>query len=189
MTEQQAIIQTSQLVKQNSLRMACLQAVQSLDLPQGMIGAGFLRNLIWDALHHYPCATSLNDVDVVYFDPTDTCRAKENKLAKMLKMKVPEANWEVRNQARMHHRHGHQPYTSVFDGVRRWVELPTCVAVWLQNNELAYYAPYGLQQNWQKTIMINPAFPRAAVFRTRIEQKRWCRQWPALSVIWPEQEC
>jgi len=50
-------------------RMTCLEAVAALALPDGWIGAGFLRTLVWDRLHGFAEPTPLADVDVVFFEP------------------------------------------------------------------------------------------------------------------------
>ncbi|WP_370646549.1 nucleotidyltransferase family protein, partial [Photobacterium sp. OFAV2-7] len=63
---------TSQLLVGDELRMACLEAARTLKLPDWYLGAGFLRNAIWDHLHGKTSMTPLNDVDVVYFDAEDT---------------------------------------------------------------------------------------------------------------------
>jgi len=55
------------IIKRDPFRMRCLRALRTLDLPQGYIGAGFVRNAIWDELHARATPTPLNDIDVIYF--------------------------------------------------------------------------------------------------------------------------
>jgi len=59
-------------IKQDTSRMEALQLVSQLPLPDWCLGAGFVRNLVWDRLHQYQENTPLNDIDVVYFDPDNT---------------------------------------------------------------------------------------------------------------------
>lgn len=47
--------------------MRLLIIVADLKLPDGLIAAGFVRNLVWDHLHGKN-ATPLNDVDVIFYD-------------------------------------------------------------------------------------------------------------------------
>ena len=61
------------LLKADPFRWRCLLALQSLQLPQGYIGAGFLRNCIWDSLlpehrSNFTHSSPLNDIDVIYFE-------------------------------------------------------------------------------------------------------------------------
>ncbi len=172
-------------LKQDAFRMHCLQVVSASRLPDAMIGAGFIRNMIWDALHHYTVASPLNDVDVVYFDKTDTSRDTEQEYEHRLAKHCPDVNWEVRNQARMHHYHNDAEYSDTGDGIKRWVELQTCVGVHLSGKQISWFAPYGLAENWKGEIRINPQFPRPTVYEERIKQKQWTERWPELTVIWP----
>ena len=89
-----------------------LRAVNRLGLPDCWTGAGFVRNLVWDRLHGYAEATPLNDIDVLYFDPSDRSRATERALEARLRRALPGQPWSVRNQARMHRRNADAPYRS-----------------------------------------------------------------------------
>ena len=57
----------SKIIHRDPFRMDCLRALSALNLPQGYLGAGFVRNAIWDDLHNKARPTPLNDIDVVYF--------------------------------------------------------------------------------------------------------------------------
>ena len=54
------------LAQQSPALMAALRAARALDLPSWAIGAGVVRNEVWDHLHGYKQATPMQDVDVVY---------------------------------------------------------------------------------------------------------------------------
>ena len=69
--EQQFQAKTEALLRADPQRMACLQAAAELNLPDWALGAGFIRNLIWDHLHHKAVPTPLNDIDLIYLDKTD----------------------------------------------------------------------------------------------------------------------
>lgn len=177
---------TAKLLKQDEFRLRCLQAAWSLHLPDWYLGAGFLRNAIWDHLHQHSLATPLNDIDVVYFDAKDLSETTELSYAATLTALVPDVLWEVKNQARMHLRHQHPPYQACSDGIRHWVEVPTCVGVRLDAVEqLQFYATFGLQENWSLDIKINPLNPRPALFQQRIQEKGWLQRWPKLRVVEP----
>ena len=63
------IQKTTSLLLNDTFRMNCLRAAREIALPDWYLGAGFLRNAIWDHLHQKHEMTPLNDVDLVYFDP------------------------------------------------------------------------------------------------------------------------
>lgn len=187
--------------------MDCLHALRALDLPQGYIGAGFVRNAIWDDLHNNDISTPLNDIDVIYFSDevfqTQSIHAlnlsrekedaqsqalvlaklKEQEIERELSRLVPQANWQVKNQARMHLAHGHPPYKSSHEAISYWIERETCVAVrLLANDDLNVLAPFGLAANFAGTISINPQYPRPDVFSKRLASKNWLDVWPLLKV-------
>lgn len=178
---------TSLLLQKDAFRLRCLQAALSLQLTDWYLGAGFLRNAIWDHLHQHATATPLNDIDLVYFDATDLSISTEQRYTKMLSTLMPDVHWEVKNQARMHLYHQHQPYQNCAEGIQQWVEVPTCVGVRLEaDGSFSYYSTFGLQQNWSLELKINPLNPRPALFQQRIQQKGWLQLWPKLRLITAE---
>lgn len=179
---------TAKLLKADKLRMTCLEAARQVNLPDWYLGAGFLRNAIWDHLHHKPVMTPLNDVDLVYYDAGNISLQAEQETEARLSNLCPGVTWEVRNQARMHERHGHAPYENTSQGIAQWVEVPTCVGVRLEaNDQLTFTAPFGLAENWSLAVKINPNNPRPELFRQRIAAKQWLQIWPQLTIIeWGE---
>ena len=177
---------TAKLLLQDEFRLRCLKAACSLQLPDWYLGAGFLRNAIWDHQHQHKITTPLNDIDLVYFDKQDVRESTEHSYAAALSALVPEVCWEVKNQARMHLRHQHAPYQRSSDGIQYWVEVPTCVAVRLEpDGQLQFYATFGLAENWSLDVKINPLDPRPALFQQRIQEKGWLTRWPKLRVVGP----
>ena len=195
------------IIKRDPFRMDCLHALRVLDLPQGYIGAGFVRNAIWDDLHNNDISTPLNDIDVIYFSDevfqTQSIHAlnlpkekedaqsqalfltklKEQEIECELSRLVPQANWQVKNQARMNLAHGHAPYKNCHDAISHWIERETCVAVrLLANDDLDVLAPFGLEANFAGTISINPKYSRPDVFKQRLASKNWLTVWPSLTV-------
>ncbi|CAB9492677.1 nucleotidyltransferase family protein [Alteromonas macleodii] len=202
------------VIKRDPFRMDCLHTLRSLDLPQGYIGAGFVRNAIWDELHERVKPTPLNDIDVIFFSDeiavsqnvaiaqTSTepvfqrqehslitaatkseIKTQEKAIEHQLTKIMPQANWQVKNQARMYLSHGHSPYKSSHEAISYWPERETCVAVrLLANDDLDVLAPFGLAANFAGTISINPQYPRPDVFRKRLASKNWLDVWPLLKL-------
>ena len=76
-----------------------LQTVRELDLPNWVVGAGVTWNLVWDRLHGFDVPTPAHDVDVAYFDTTDTSEARDNGIAAKFSRRQPGVPWEVTNGA------------------------------------------------------------------------------------------
>jgi uncharacterized protein len=99
------------LVARQTDMMRVLRSVEELALPDCWIGAGFIRNAIWDALHgRTPHCALLNDVDVVFFDRANASTAFDAVIEDRLAARSPNLPWSVKNQARMHLRNGEEPY-------------------------------------------------------------------------------
>ncbi len=174
------------LLEADPVRLAALSAVAALQLPQGYIAAGFVRNLVWDALFQKVPATPLSDVDVIFFDPQDCSEALEQQLEQQLTLQLPQLKWQVRNQARMHWRHQDPPYQSCLDAMRFWPEKETAVAVrLLHDGRFECISAFGFARLWQGQITHNPA-RCADVFRHRVNSKAWLTSWPALQLVWAE---
>ncbi|GIP38479.1 hypothetical protein J31TS4_17590 [Paenibacillus sp. J31TS4] len=168
-------------------RMEVLREVRELGLSDGWVCAGFVRACVWDVRHGHAERTPLDDVDVVYYDPERTDPAEEKKWEARLSERRPDVPWSVKNQARMHERNGDEPYHSAQDGIARFPELPTSVAVRLQGERLELLAPWGVEELWELIVRpIPPIRDRAdklAVYRSRIAQKNWKARWPRLTIL------
>lgn len=126
------------------VRMSILYAVQALELNDGWIGAGFIRDAVWDHLHGYELSPVSGDVDVVWFDSENCTPDLDRVLEERLKQQLPSYDWSVKNQARMHLRNGDHPYTSTGNALFYWPETATAVAVRLGPKGIDITAPYGL---------------------------------------------
>ncbi|WP_146531969.1 nucleotidyltransferase family protein [Vibrio cyclitrophicus] len=170
------------LIKQDPLRMKVLDYVAQLDLPQCYVAAGFVRNLVWDHQHGYASPTPLNDIDVIYFDPIDTSYESDLRYEALLKQRLPELNWQVRNQACMHTRNGDESYQGSLDAMSYWPEKETAVAVKQSlNGDIECIASFGLESLFDLQITPNPKRSRD-IFDQRVQSKGWLTQWPKLTI-------
>jgi hypothetical protein len=170
------------LIESDPEAMSILRAAAGLGLPDWWIGAGFVRNRVWDAISDLP-ARPERDVDVAYFcpekpDPHEDTLAEARALAIM-----PAVPWEIRNQARMHLRNGTEPYRSSLDAIVRWPETATCVAVTLRGDAVHLVACHGMDDLVGMVVRPSPAFAdpagRAKIQR-RMADKGWLDRWPGL---------
>ncbi|WP_114498238.1 nucleotidyltransferase family protein [Fontibacillus phaseoli] len=164
--------------------VADLKAVASLGLPQGCIAAGYFRNFVWDVMHGYADRTPLHDVDVLYFDPECLDEGMEKKLDARLKGLIPNRDWSVKNQARMHLKNGEPPYRSVEDAMLYWPETATAVGARLNEvGDIDIVAPFDLDDLLGLLVRQSPYFLDRSIFEHRIREKEWLRIWPQLTVV------
>lgn len=184
--------QTAQLLaiaRASTWFMDALDAARALALPDWCIGAGAVRNLVWDALHGKSAPSMLPDIDVVYFDARDISAQRDALLGQRLTATHPAQTWEVCNQAGVHHwfeayfGHAVAPLLSLDDAVASWPEFATAVGITLNaDSALRVIAPHGLDDLLSMVVRRNP---RVSVdtYRERLATKRYRERWPLVTVI------
>lgn len=171
------------LIETDGQMMAVLRAVRSLQLPDWWIGAGFVRNKIWDVLHGQE-RTPPGDIDVVYFEPADLSPDKEIEYQNQLEKILPTGKWSVTNQARMHMENGDTPYASSLDAIGHWPETATAVAITLDNSDrVIFKATHGTDDLLKLIVRPTPTFKnRTEKYRDRVRKKNWQAKWPKLKI-------
>jgi uncharacterized protein len=166
-----------------------LAVVRDSGLPEAVIGAGAVRNLVWDHLHGYAVPTRLRDIDVAFFDPSDLSRERDTEAERSLHTMAPELPWQAKNQAAVHtwfaRKFGYavEPLTSIDDAVGTWPETATCVALALRaDDSLRVVAPYGLDDLFGMVLRRNPRRVTLEEFRRRMTTKRIAETWPRVRV-------
>lgn len=171
------------ILRADPLRWHLLGAVSALNLPDGWIGAGFVRNAIWDHLHGRAPSAPKGDIDVIWYDPFCADEAKDMEYEAALRAMEPGVAWSVKNQARMHCRNGDEPYVSATDAMRYWPETATAVAVRRTDGDgCEVAAPFGLGDLTQ--LMLRPtrrfAGAKRRIYDERVRSKEWMKTWPLL---------
>ncbi|SDX96254.1 hypothetical protein SAMN05421736_10117 [Evansella caseinilytica] len=175
------------LIAEDHWMMDILHTVQSLHLPDWWVCAGFVRSKIWDALHGFEERTPLGDIDVIYFDPSDTEEAVEKRWEDQLRERSPGLPWSVKNQARMHRVNNVDPYVSSEDGISKFPETPTALGVKLdERQQLVLTAPCGIEDALKLRVRPTRFFhdrkELAAVYMERMAKKDWKTTWPGLTI-------
>lgn len=182
----QGTLDIASLIERQADMMRLLRAVQASGLPDCWIGAGFVRNAVWDALHDrgIDCG-SLSDVDVVYFDRRDASPSRDRAVEAGLAARMPGVPWSVKNQARMHERNGVAPYRDMADAISRWPETATAVAARLSTNgHVELLAPHGVGDLLGMIVRPTPAFgARREEVARRVAEKGWPVRWPKLTTV------
>jgi len=165
--------------------LALLLLVESLGLPDGWIGAGFVRNAVWDALHGRTVDPSrLHDVDVIYLDRTDTRQERDSAIEGRLHDLAPGISWQVKNQARMHRRNGDAPYRNTQEAIACWPETATAVAARTVRGRVEVIAPLGVDDLLGLIVRPTSAFRhKMDVYRERLAAKDWSSRWPKLTFL------
>jgi len=172
------------MVEEDAWMMDVLREAEKLNLPDSMIGAGFLRNRVWDKLHGKKRDDAdISDIDLVYFDAKDT-QESDKELSQKMKG-VLGADWEIVNQSYTHTWHDREiSYKNTAEAISEWVETPTCVAVTLVDGQPKIIAPHGIDDLVNLIVRPVPSRRRdLKLFYHRIESKGWLKKWPKLKIV------
>ncbi|NBI29673.1 nucleotidyltransferase family protein [Chengkuizengella marina] len=178
------------LVQEDNWMMDIILAAKTLELPDWWICAGFIRNKIWDTLHHFSERTVLSDIDVIYFDHSLIDEKHEKKLEEKLKTIMPNIPWEVTNEARMHVMNGLPPYSSSVDAISKFPETATALGLKLDtNNNLILTAPCGIEDVINLEVKPTPHFLSSekllSIYKKRVSQKNWKSTWYKIKITTP----
>lgn len=177
MTEQDIL----RLIENDPWMMKIIHIAADLDLPDWIIGAGFVRNKVWDHLHGYSrSGVDTADIDLVYYDPTGNDEQADEELSRQLKEKTGIA-WEVVNQFYAHAWNNLPPYDSVSNAIAQWPETATGIGVHIENGELKLLAPHGIDDLVNLVVRPSPTFQEGIEkVRERAQEKQWLKKWPKL---------
>lgn len=172
------------MIRSSEDMMEVLHIVRSLCLPDWWVGAGFVRNRVWDALHGYEEPTPWNDIDVIYYDTANAAREANRALEETLAARRGYYPWSVSNQARMHLLASDAPYTSRRDAVGKWPETCTAIAVTLDSDgDLQLFAPHGVDDLLGLKVVPAPHFyTKRGAYEKRMIEKNWRSLWPGLEI-------
>lgn len=173
-----------QLIQSDDWMMRILRIARDLDLPQWIIGAGFVRNKVWDYLSGNKNETvDTRDIDLVYYDNNGNNEKADEELSSQLKSKTG-IEWEVVNEFYAHKWNNLPPYSSTEDAISQWPETVTAIGVTLDKNDnLKLYAPYGIDDLVNFIVRPSPKFNGGIEkVRARVQQKNWNKKWPRIKL-------
>ncbi len=170
--------------------LEALREARGLGLPDWCVGAGAVRNAVWDSLSGHTTPSALSDVDVVYFDPRDLTQERDDELASRLARSCPRFTWDVTNQAGVHLWYEAEygvavsPLTSTLEAISTWPETATCVGVRLTDGEeVDVLAPLGLVDLFDLVVRRNPARVTPEEYLRRLEKKQYALRWPRVAIL------
>lgn len=181
--------QLTAIVQSTPWLMEVLRTVRSINLPDWYVGAGAIRNTVWNVLSDIDSTKHHNDIDVVYYNPSTEDASIDISYQNTLNTLMPMYDWEVVNQARAYRfttaKERNIPQaTSACHGISTWVETATCVGVRLEADDtLTICAPHGLDDLMNMIARpIPPPYQSLELFRERMKQKQWDIIWPQLQI-------
>jgi hypothetical protein len=178
------------LIRSSSTLMRALRAAQTIDPPDWLIGAGAIRDRVWDHLHGFAPAAPSRDLDLVFFDPSSLGSERERDVHREVTAQAPDICWDVTNQAGVHLWYRQvfgvevQPLTSSADGVATWPETATAVGIrLLADDSIQVVAPSGLEDLFGLVCRRNPRRVTVEQYRRRVNSKQIAKRWPRVLIL------
>ncbi|MGH8982969.1 MAG: nucleotidyltransferase family protein [Acidimicrobiia bacterium] len=181
----------TELVAASPWFVRVLEAAADVAAPNCWVGAGVVRDLVWDTRFgdgFHP--DHVKDVDVVFFDPTDLRPERDQEIEEALVRRDGRVPWEAKNQAAVHTWYARrfgievEPLSSSLDAIATWPEFATAVGVRLDRvGRVEVAAPYGLDDLLDGVLRRNPRRVTLEEYRRRLERKQPHLRWPRLRAI------
>jgi uncharacterized protein len=178
------------LVCSSPVLMRALRAARTVDPPDWLIGAGVIRDRVWNHLHGFAQPAPSKDVDLAFFDPASLGSDREQSVQRAVTVQAPDICWDVTNQAGVHLWYPEvfsievDPLTSSADAVGTWPETATAIGVrLLADNSIQVIAPCGLDDLFELICRRNPRRVTEEQYRRRVDSKQIAKRWPRVQVL------
>src|SRR3954467_2986273 len=178
------------IIRSSPLLMEVLEGLREDGLPDQLLVAGAIYNLVWNRLSGRPDHTGINDIDVFYFDDRDLSYEAEDMVIQRLARRFAHLPLpvQVRNQARVHlwfpQKFGgpFEPLPSAGEMLGRYASKTHSVAARLEaDGRMTILAPFGLDDIFSFRIT-----PNKVLFNKPAHDSKGARAksvWPELTVL------
>lgn len=180
------------VLRQSPLLTEALRTAREVDAPDWLVGAGAIRDAVWDGAHGRPPAEAPRDIDLGFFDPADLSPERDHEVETALCGRAPHLPWEAKNQAAVHLWYPRvfgmtvAPFQSCAEAVATFPETATCVGVrLLADDDLLVVAPHGLEDLFACVCRHNPTRVSAQFYEQRVAGKGWPGRWPKMRYVAP----
>jgi hypothetical protein len=186
--EQRAALEA--IISSSPVLMEVLRGLRDDRLPDHLLVAGAVYNLVWNRLTGRPDLNGINDIDVFYFDDRDLSYEAEDVVIQRLNRRFSHLPLpvQVRNQARVHlwfpQKFGvaFEPLRSSGEMLGRYASKTHSVGARLEaDDSLRIVAPFGLDDIFSFRIVPNPVLMNKPAHEAKGARAK--SVWPELTVV------
>jgi len=186
--EQRAAL--ADIIRSSPILAEVLRGLRDDGLPDHLLVAGAIYNLVWNRLTGRPDLNGINDIDVFYFDDRDLSYEAEDVVIQRLARRFAHLPLpvQVRNQARVHlwfpQRFGvaFEPLTSSGEMLGRYASKTHSVGARLKaDDSLTIVAPFGLDDIFSFRIVPNKVLMNKPAHEAKGARAKGV--WPELTVV------
>lgn len=178
------------IIRSSPLLIAVLAGLRDDGLPDHLLVAGAIYNLVWNRLTGRSELTGINDIDVFYFDDRDLSYEAEDVVIRRLAARFADLPLpvQVRNQARVHlwfpQKFGvpFSPLRSSSEMMGRYASKTHAVGARLETDDsLTIEAPFGLDDIFSFRITPHPVLMNKPAHDAKGARAK--SVWPELTVV------
>jgi hypothetical protein len=185
-----------EIIRSTPVLMDVLIGLREEALPDHLLVAGAIYNLVWNRLTGRHDLNGINDIDVFYFDASDIGWDAEDVVIKRLDQRFAHLPIpvQVRNQARVHlwfpQKFGtaFEPLTSSAEMLGRYASKTHSVGARLEaDGALSIIAPFGLDDLFSFRITPNTVLANKKAHEAKAARAK--AMWPEITVLpWPDDD-
>ena len=116
------------IISTNSVITVAIERAARLDLPDWWICGGLIRDTVWQHLLAPRRQTAIKDIDLVYYDATDSSKVRDSCIEAQLRP-IAGIPWSVKNQARMYVHNNDVQYPGIVEGMYCFPETISAIGV------------------------------------------------------------
>jgi hypothetical protein len=178
------------IIRSSPMLMRVLETLRDDGLPDHLLVAGAIYNLVWNRLTGRPDLTGINDIDIFYFDAGDLSYEAEDAVIRRLTARLADLPLpvQIRNQARVHlwfpQKFGtpFSPLTSSAEMLGRYASKTHSVAARLEGDDtITITAPFGLDDIFSFRITPNPVLANKPAHEAKGARAKTV--WPELTIV------
>ncbi|STQ89138.1 nucleotidyltransferase family protein [Iodobacter fluviatilis] len=173
--------QFKELISNSGWINLAIDIAGTLALPNYYIAGGVVAQVIWNQLTGQEIHSHIKDVDVIYFDASESKALRAEREASFMALSKNQFLLDMTNQAFVHkwcsNQSGGQvkPLTSAEQGIDTWL---SAFAVGIRGRDYQIYAPYGLTDLFSMQLRPNSLQMGEAVYLKMVES--YTQRWPKL---------
>ncbi|NHQ85032.1 nucleotidyltransferase family protein [Iodobacter sp. HSC-16F04] len=173
--------QFKELISNSGWINQAIDIAETLAIPNYYIAGGVVAQVIWNQLTGQDIHSNIKDVDVIYFDASESKAQRAEREASFTALSKNQFLPDMTNQAFVHEWYRNQsggqvkPLTSAGHGIDTWL---SAFAVGIRGRDYQIYAPYGLTDLFAMQLRPNSLQMGKAVYLKMVAG--YTRRWPQL---------
>ncbi len=182
------MIELHTILKKSDIFRATLSFLNDSDLPNWFICAGFIQQSYFNFRHGYDLHNSINDIDIVFFDPARNekyDKDTEKNIEKILDGSSIKP--DVKNQAHVHlwykqmFGYSIKPYIDIFSAIDTFPTTTTAIGVRGNLENLSIYTTFGLSD--LKNLILRPNKLQITKEIYDKKKEKIAKNWPKVKII------